>query len=83
MRKGAGRGRVADLRPHIGYVTAMTVFSAVFISLLLSAYHAPRPHGLPVGVVAPASAARRVAAGLEQAVPGGLAVRTNPDEAIT
>jgi nucleotide-binding universal stress UspA family protein len=50
----------------------MVLFAAVFASLVLSAYHAPKPHGLPIGIVAPAPVTRQVEGALDKAVPGGF-----------
>jgi hypothetical protein len=45
----------ARFRPHLGYVLAHAGFAALFVTLVLSAFHAPAPHNLPVGIVAPAA----------------------------
>lgn len=45
----------ARFRPHLGYLVAHAGFAALFVALVLSAYHAPAPHDLPVGIVAPAA----------------------------
>jgi nucleotide-binding universal stress UspA family protein len=50
----------------------MVLFAAVFAALVLSAYHAPKPHGLPVGIVAPATVTRQVERALDQAAPGAF-----------
>ena len=68
-------------RPHLGYVAAIVLFAAVFVSLVLSAYHAPKPHGLPVGIVAPASVTMQVEGALDGAEPGGFDLRVYPSEA--
>ena len=62
----------AGFRPHTGFVVAMSLFAAVFVALVLSEFHAPSPHGLPVGVVAPASVTRQVGQALGSAVPNGF-----------
>ena len=72
MGKEKVRQRRAEFRPHTGYVAAMVLFAAVFAALVLSAYHAPKPHGLPVGIVAPAAVTRQLEHALGQAVPGGF-----------
>jgi hypothetical protein len=54
--------------------------SFAFIALFTSALRDPRPHGLAVAVVGPPSAARDLQAGLDQAVPGGFALRRYADE---
>lgn len=75
------RRRRAELRPHIGYVVAMVLFAAVFAALVLSAYHAPKPHGLPVGIVASAPVTRQVDDALGHAIPGGFDPRAYASEA--
>ena len=45
----------ARFRPHLGYLLAHAGFAALFVTLVLSAFHAPAPHDLPVGIVAPAA----------------------------
>jgi hypothetical protein len=39
---------------------ASAAFAAIFVALTLSAFHAPRPHGLPVGIVGPAAVTSQV-----------------------
>lgn len=65
----------ARLRPHAAFVAAMTLFAAVFVAVVLSEFHAPSPHALPVGIVAPASTSGQVGQALERAVPGGFDLR--------
>jgi nucleotide-binding universal stress UspA family protein len=70
----APRHRVS-LRPHAGFITASALFAAVLVTLLLSAFHAPSPHGLPVGIVAPAALTGHVEQALGSALPGGFDLR--------
>jgi nucleotide-binding universal stress UspA family protein len=79
-RQHAG-GPKARFRPHAGYLASVAVFSAVFVFLVLSAFHAPKPHGLAVGIVAPAAVTRQIEAGLGSAAPGGFDLRVYPSEA--
>jgi hypothetical protein len=51
-----------------------------FIALFTSALRDPRPHGLKVGVVGPAAAVGDLQRGLDQALPGGFALRRYADE---
>ena len=83
MAKNAGHVRAhrAGFRPHLGYVAAIVLFAAVFVSLVLSAFHAPKPHDLSVGIVAPASVTRQVEGALDAAEPGGFDLRVYPSEA--
>jgi nucleotide-binding universal stress UspA family protein len=72
---------VPRFRPQAGFIVASTLFTAVFVALVLSAFHAPSPHGLPVGIVAPAPVSTHVEQALDRAVPGGFAVRAYGGEA--
>ena len=63
---------MARFRPHTGFIVANGLFAAVFVVLVLSAFHAPSPHGLPVGIVAPATVSGHVQNALGRAVPGGF-----------
>ncbi|WP_157436202.1 universal stress protein [Actinospica robiniae] len=69
-------GARARFRPHAVFVAAMTLFAAVFVAMVLSEFHAPSPHALPVGIVAPASAAGQVGQALQHAAPGGFDLHT-------
>lgn len=68
-------------RPQAGFIVASTLFAAVFVALVLSAFHAPSPHGLPVGIVAPATVSTPVEQALDRAEPGGFAVHAYGGEA--
>jgi nucleotide-binding universal stress UspA family protein len=50
----------ARFRPHAGFILAHAGFAALFVALVLSAFHAPSPHNLPVGIVAPAAVTGQV-----------------------
>ena len=63
-------------RALVGFIVASAVFTAVFVALVLSAYHAPRPHDLPVGLAGPAAVTSLVEHALNNAVPGGFSFRT-------
>lgn len=75
------RAHRASFRPHTGYFIGILLFAAVFASIVLSGFHSPRPHALPVGVVAPASVTKQVEAGLDKALPDGFDVQVYPSEA--
>jgi hypothetical protein len=62
-------------------VTINVAFAAAFISTALSAFHAPTPHAVPVGVVAPAPVSREVRGALEARAPGGFALHAYPSAA--
>lgn len=78
---GGAPGRRVRFRPHVGFIAVNALFAAVFVSLVLSAFHAPSPHGLPVGIVAPASVTGQVTDALSNADPGGFDLRVYPNEA--
>jgi nucleotide-binding universal stress UspA family protein len=76
----AGR-HPARFRVHAGYLAASAAFAAVFVALVLSAFHAPAPHDLPVGIVAPAAVTGQVQKALDAHLPGGFELRAYPSEA--
>ena len=75
------RRHQARLRPHAGFILANALFAAIFVALALSAFHAPSPHGLPVGIVASPAVTGRVEDALEARLPGGFDLRAYPSEA--
>ncbi|THA49444.1 ABC transporter permease [Streptomyces sp. A1136] len=62
-------------------VAVVLAIGAIFVSVYLAAFHAPRPHDLPVAVVGTAAQAHRVEDALERAVSGGFDVRPYSREA--
>jgi nucleotide-binding universal stress UspA family protein len=80
-RAGTAPGRRFRFRPHAGFIAVNALFAAIFVALVLSAFHAPSPHGLPVGIVAPASVTGQVEDALGGADPGGFDLRVYPSEA--
>jgi nucleotide-binding universal stress UspA family protein len=72
---------MSRFRPHTGFIVANALFAAVFVVLVLSAFHAPSPHGLPVGIVAPATMTGHVRSALSRAVPGGFDLHVYGGEA--
>ena len=56
-------------------------FAAIFVALTLSAFHAPRPRDLPVGIVGPPAATSRLEHALDSAAPGAFAWRSYPSQA--
>lgn len=62
-------------------VAVVLAIGTIFVSVYLAAFHAPRPHELPVAVVGTAADANRVEAALERAVSGGFEMRPYGDEA--
>jgi hypothetical protein len=69
------QARRPPARALAGFILASAAFAAIFVALTLSAFHAPRPHDLPVGVVGPAAVTSRVEHALDSAVPGAFAWR--------
>jgi Universal stress protein family len=63
-------------RAIAGFIVASAAFGAVFVALTLSAFHAPAPHDLPVGIAAPAAVTSRVEHALDSAVPGAFSFRS-------
>lgn len=59
------------------------VFVAAFVGIIGSALHSPRPHKLPVAVVAPAPAVAQIQRAADAKMPGALAIKgyTNAAEA--
>lgn len=68
-------------RPHAGFIAVNALFAAVFVALVLSAFHAPSPHGLPVGIVAPATVTGQVEESLANAAPGAFDLQVYGSEA--
>ena len=69
------------LRLHAGFVLASAAFTALFVTLVLSAFHAPAPHDVPVGIVAPARVTGQVADALDGAHQGGFDLHVYGSEA--
>jgi hypothetical protein len=64
-----------------GLAAGQVVFAAVFVFLLLSAFHQPTPHALPVGVVASPAVTRQLQVALDAHEPEGFDLRSYPDAA--
>jgi hypothetical protein len=67
----SGSGARHAARIVAGALLMLFAFTAVFVA----AYHAPRPHDFPVGVVGTAGQAARVQRALDAGAPGGFDVR--------
>jgi nucleotide-binding universal stress UspA family protein len=80
-RPDRARRSPARYRAVAGFIMVSAAFAAIFVALTLSAFHAPRPHDLPVGIVGPAAATSRVEQALDRAVPGAFSWRSYPGEA--
>jgi nucleotide-binding universal stress UspA family protein len=79
-RPNHARRNPVPYRALAGFVVASAAFAAIFVALTLSAYHAPRPHDLPVGIVGPAAVTTRVENALDSAIPGAFAWHSYPSE---
>ena len=55
-----------------GFIVASAAFAAVFVALTLSAFHAPAPHDLPVGIVGSAEVTGHLEHAVNSAVPGAF-----------
>ncbi len=80
MAKRTRDGHRFRFRPHTGFVAVNALFAAVFVALVLSAFHAPSPHGLPVGIVAPATVTGQVEESLANAAPGAFSLQVYESE---
>jgi nucleotide-binding universal stress UspA family protein len=60
---------------------ASAAFAAIFVTLVLSGFHQPAPHGLPVGIAGPAAVAGQVERALNGAAPGAYSFRGYPSAA--
>lgn len=56
-------------------VAIVLVIGSIFVSVFLAAFHAPRPHDLPVAAVGTTRQFEQVAGGLELGLPGGFEVK--------
>ncbi|MBV9795584.1 MAG: universal stress protein [Actinobacteria bacterium] len=68
-------------RALAGFIIASAAFAAIFVALTLSAFHAPRPHDLPVGIAGPAAATSRIEQAVDTGLPGAFSWRGYPSAA--
>src|SRR3984957_21162864 len=68
-------------RALAGFIVACAAFAAIFVALAVGAYHAPRPHDLPVGIVGSAAATGGIEHALDGALPGAISWRDYPSAA--
>ncbi|MFJ9026288.1 ABC transporter permease [Streptomyces sp. NPDC102259] len=61
-------------------VAIVLVIGSIFVSVFLAAFHAPRPHNLPVAVVGTTQQVEQVTGGLELGLSGGFEVKRYADE---
>jgi nucleotide-binding universal stress UspA family protein len=62
----------ARYRALAGFIVASAAFAAIFVALTLSAFHAPAPHDLPVGIVGSAAVTSHLEHAVNGAVPGAF-----------
>ena len=62
----------ARYRALAGFIVASAAFAAIFVALTVSAFHAPAPHGLPVGIVGSAAVTGHIEHALNRAAPGAF-----------
>ena len=70
----------ADARAAARIVLAGLVLVFGFTALYVTAFHAPRPRGVDIGLVGTPAQAVRAQRALDAAVPGGFDVRRYPAE---
>ena len=79
-RPGQPPSSLSRCRALAGFIMVSAAFAAIFVALTLSAFHAPRPHDLPVGIVGPAAVTSQVEQALDSAAPGAFAWRSYPSQ---
>ncbi|GAA1013371.1 membrane protein [Acrocarpospora pleiomorpha] len=69
------------MRKLLPAVVLVTLIGLAFAASFVGALHQPEPHGVPVGVVAPAQMAAQIDAGLAAKRPGAFEITSYADEA--
>ena len=67
-------------RMHLAVIMANAAFAAIFVTVALSGFREPTPHGIPVGIVAPSPLAMQIDSYLGARMPGGFDLRRLPTE---
>ncbi len=67
-----------DLRPVLRHATLILAAGIALAASFVGAFHDPRPHQMPVGVVAPAAQVARLQAATATHDPGALSLRSYP-----
>ncbi|HEX5191884.1 MAG TPA: hypothetical protein VFW09_03715 [Solirubrobacteraceae bacterium] len=70
-----------SLKPMLRHATVVLVVGVALAASFVGAFHDPRPHRMPVGVVAPAVQVARLDAGVTAHAPGALSLRPYPSAA--
>jgi nucleotide-binding universal stress UspA family protein len=71
----------ARYRALAGFIVASAAFAAIFVALTVSAFHAPAPHDLPVGIVGSALVTSHIEHAVTSAVPGAFRWHSYPSAA--
>lgn len=79
-RRSGGSPVKAFLRAVLGAPVVATLVGLAFVVVFLDAFHASRPHALPVAVVGTPQQLTQVSPALEKQAPGQFRVRRLPDE---
>jgi hypothetical protein len=61
-------------------VMVVLAIGLIFVAVYLAAFHAPRPHHLPIAVVGSAQTARELQTDLSRAIPGGFKLNRVPSQ---
>jgi hypothetical protein len=72
---------VPDLRPVLRHATLILIAGVALAASFVGAFHDPRPHEMPVGVVAPVAQMTRLQAASAAHDPGALSLRPYPSAA--
>jgi hypothetical protein len=64
-----------SLKPMVRHATLVLAVGVALAASFVGAFHDPRPHGMPVGVVAPAAQVARLDAAVTAHDPGALSLR--------
>jgi hypothetical protein len=67
-----------DLRPVLRHAILILVAGVALAASFVGAFHDPRPHEMPVGIVAPATQVTRLQAAAATHDPGALSLRAYP-----
>jgi len=74
-------GREAGVKGVLLPVAVVLAIGTIFVTVYLAAFHAPRPHNLPVAVVGTSQQVLRIETELDAESPGGFSVAMYPSAA--
>jgi hypothetical protein len=80
--EGGGKSAVGAVGARGILTPAVVVLTIglIFVAVYLAAFHAPRPHHLPVAVVGSAQTARALQTDVNRVIPGGLKLNRVPNQ---